>query len=95
LACYNKIITLLHEQPSYKNRKLQGSAASKSFIQHASLENEVRIDLTDEGRYSIKPIRSSREEVGGRSLRRRHENNPPLELEDFGNDFDKNEWEWK
>ncbi|MBS1659292.1 MAG: AbrB/MazE/SpoVT family DNA-binding domain-containing protein [Bacteroidetes bacterium] len=72
----------------------KGVLLPKSFIEHANLQSEVRIDLTEEG-VLIKPIRSSKRKKWEAKFRKETRRKPALELGGFGNDFDKNEWEWK
>jgi antitoxin MazE len=72
----------------------QGILIPKSFMHQAKLDKEVQIDLTEDG-ILIKPKGSMKRKNWGEKFRKETRKKQPLLLSNFGNDFDKSEWEWK
>ena len=74
----------------------KGIILGKSVIEHARLKDEVTLEIYPDG-ILIKPTKTSRRKNWDKQFRKAKGNRKPEKpiLGSWGNDFDKNEWEWK
>jgi antitoxin MazE len=74
----------------------KGIILSKSIIEHANLNGELTLELSKEG-VIIRPAKSTKRKNWDKQFKKVKKSNKPekLLLGSWGNDFDKNGWEWK